>query len=78
MDPTATGEMGAIFRLTPSLQLIRSPENKHTDADIPEYVPAAGLEAVGRAYAKIIDEANKLDIKALGGGTPTKTSAGDK
>ena len=75
MDPTATGEMGAIFKLTPSLQLIRSPENKHTDADIPEYVPAAGLEAVGRAYAKIIDEANKLDIKTLGVAAPAKTSA---
>jgi len=78
MDPTATGEMGAIFRLTPSLQLIRSPENKHTDADIPEYVPAVGLEAVGRAYAKIVDEANKLDIKALSAAPAVKTSAGGR
>jgi hypothetical protein len=76
MDPTATGEMGAIFKLTPSLQLIRSPENKHTDADIPEHVPAVGLESVGRAYAKIIDEVNKLDLKALGAGSPVKSSAG--
>jgi hypothetical protein len=78
MDPTATGEMGAIFKLTPSLQLIRSPENKHTDADIPEYVPAVGLEAVGRAYAKIIDEANKLDLKALGASTAVKSSTGER
>jgi peptidase M28-like protein len=76
MDPTATGEMGAIFRLAPSLQLIRSPESKHTDADVPEYVPAVGLEAVGRAYAKIIDEANKLDLRALKPETPVKSSAG--
>jgi hypothetical protein len=65
MDPTATGEMGAIHRLRPSLQIIRSPENKHTDLDIPELVPAAGLEAVGRAFAKIIDEANKLSLSEL-------------
>jgi hypothetical protein len=78
MDPTAAGEMGAIFKLTPSLQLIRSPENKHTNADIPEYVPAAGLEAVGRAYAKIIDQANKLDLKALSAATPARTSAGGR
>jgi len=65
MDPTATGEMGAIFRLAPSLQIIRSPEAKHTDADIPEYVPAAGLEAVARAYAKIVDEVNRLERSAL-------------
>jgi len=65
MDPSASGEMGAIDRIAPSIQLIHSPEIKHTDHDIPEIVPAVGLEAVGRAYAKIIDEANKLDIKAL-------------
>ena len=78
MDPTATGEMGVIFNLTPSLQLIRSPENKHTDADIPEYVPASGLEAVGRAYAKIIDEVNKLDLKALTAAADAKSSAGGR
>ena len=65
MDPTATGEMGAIHKLRPSLQIIRSPENKHTDADVPELVPAVGLEAVGRAFSKIIDEVNKLDMGAL-------------
>jgi hypothetical protein len=75
MDPTATGEMGAIFRLAPSLQIIRSPENKHTDADIPELVPAVGLSAVGRAFAKIVDEANKLDRKALLPETPTTTAS---
>jgi hypothetical protein len=37
-----------------------------------------GLEAVGRAYAKIIDEANELDIKALGTATPAKTSTGGR
>ena len=51
MDPTATGEMGAIFRLAPSLQLIRSPENKHTDADVPEIVPAVGPRS-GRARVR--------------------------
>jgi hypothetical protein len=65
MDPGATGEMGAIAKLAPSIQIIRSPEAKHTDADIPEFVPAVGLEAVGRAYAKIIDEVNKLDRGGL-------------
>ena len=28
-------------------------------------MPAVGLEAVGRAFAKIIDEANKLDRAAV-------------
>jgi hypothetical protein len=78
MDPTATGEMGAIFKLAPSLQVIRSPELKHTDADVPEMVPANGLAAVGRAFAKIVDEANKLDRKALLPETPTATASAGK
>ena len=65
MDGRATGEMMAIDREAPSVQLIRSPEHKHTDGDVPELVPAAGIEAVARAYAKIIDEANELDIDEL-------------
>jgi len=28
---------------------------------VPDRVPAPGLESVARAYAKIIDEVNKLD-----------------
>lgn len=75
MDPTATGEMGAIFRLAPSLQIIRSPEIKHTDGDIPERVPAEGLAAVGRAFAKIIDEANKIDRRELLPESGTSTAA---
>ena len=65
MDGRATGEMMAIDKEAPSVQLIRSPEHKHTDGDIPSLVPAAGLEAVARAYAKIIDEVNRLDLPEL-------------
>ena len=65
MDPSATGDMGHIERDAPSIQVIDSPEIKHTDWDIPERVPDAGLAAVARSYAKIIDEANKVDRKDL-------------
>lgn len=37
----------------------------HTDAETPETVPWTGLEATTRAYAKIIDEVNKLPLSAL-------------
>jgi len=57
--------MGSVARDLPSIQIIRSPEIKHTDQDIPEWIPEAGLEAVARAYAKIIDEVNTLDRSAL-------------
>lgn len=65
MDTSATGDMGHIDRDAPSLQVIDSPEIKHTDADTIERVPESGLAAVARAYAKIIDEVNKLDRKDL-------------
>ena len=37
----------------------------HTDQETPEAVPWTGLEATTRAYAKIIDEVNKLPLSAL-------------
>jgi hypothetical protein len=65
MEDRAAGEMGSVARDLPSIQIIRSPEIKHTNQDIPDWVPEAGLEAVARAYAKVIDEANQLDRAAL-------------
>lgn len=47
----------------PSLE--GSDERDEADGDVPELVPSAGLEAVARAYAKIIDEVNQLDIAQL-------------
>jgi hypothetical protein len=37
----------------------------HTVADTPDNVPWTGLEAITRAYAKIIDEVNKIPLKDL-------------
>jgi hypothetical protein len=65
MDVTASGEMSQIAHDAPSLEIIRSPEFKHTDVDVPGIVPAVGLTRIARAYAKIIDQANKLDLKDL-------------
>ena len=65
MEPGASGEMGRMARDVPSMQVITSPEIKHTEQDTPEWVPAVGLEQIGRAYAKIIDGVNELDRPAL-------------
>ena len=46
----------------------------HTDHDTVAVVPAAGLEAVARAYAKIIDQVNKLDRSSLMPTAPKATS----
>ena len=74
MDPGASGEMGSIARDAPSMQVITSPEVKHTEQDTEEWVPAVGLEQIARAYAKIIDELNKLDRKDVLPATPASTS----
>jgi Peptidase family M28 len=73
MDPGASGEMGSLARDVPSVQVITSPEIKHTEQDTPEWVPSSGLEQIARAYARIIDQVNTLDRKALlpAGGGPS-------
>jgi hypothetical protein len=65
MDTGASGEIGQVARDAPSMQVITSPEVKHTEEDTEEWVPAAGLEQVGRAYARIIDEINAVPRREL-------------
>ena len=65
MDPNASGDMGIVAKDMPSIQIIRSPVTKHTDDDKPEWVPAAGLEAVARSFARIIDDVNRMEKKEL-------------
>lgn len=65
MDPRASGEMGRLARDVPSIQVITSPEIKHTEQDTPDWVPAVGLEQIARAYARIIEQVDKLDRKDL-------------
>jgi hypothetical protein len=75
MDANASGEMGAVARDAPSIQVITSPEPKHTEQDGPEWVPANGLEQIARAYARIIEEVNKLDRRRIMASPPSTNSA---
>jgi hypothetical protein len=58
------GELSQVYTDAPSVHIIDH-IFYHTDMDTPELVPESGLESGVRAYAKIIDEVNKLDIAAL-------------
>jgi hypothetical protein len=69
------GEMNWAKQDAPSVQILRSPDDKHSDADTIEWVAASGLEAVARAHARIIDDANKLDRKDLLPPAKVSTSA---
>src|SRR5262249_44702142 len=59
------GDLGQFFRFLPGVRTSDFTMFFHTDAETPETVPWTGLEATTRAYAKIIDEVNKLDLKDL-------------
>lgn len=74
MEPGASGDMGPIGRVVPSVQLITSPYYYHSDHDRASDIPEAGLERVARAYAKIIDQVNTLDKPALQGEVPATRS----
>jgi len=58
------GELGVVFTDAPSFHIIDH-AFYHTDLDTAAIVPEAGLEAAVRAFAKIIDEVNKVDLAAL-------------
>jgi hypothetical protein len=58
------------------VQLIESALYYHTDQDRPDYVPEPGLEAVARAYAKIIDDVNTMSRAELMPDGTTNTARG--
>jgi hypothetical protein len=76
MEPGASGDMGPIGRVVPSVQLITSPFYYHSDHDRASDVPEAGLERVARSYAKIIDQVNALQRAELKGEVPAARTGG--
>jgi Peptidase family M28 len=64
-ERNAGGEIGRIQNLAPSMQLIDTGLYWHSDRETPDIIPAAGLAATTRAYAKIIADVNGLDRQDL-------------
>ena len=64
------GELGEVFTDAPSFHIIDHTVY-HTDMDTAAAVPAYGLEQSARAFAKIIDEVNKVEMHDLRGGPVT-------
>jgi hypothetical protein len=58
------GELGVVYTDAPSFHIIDH-AIYHTDLDTPDLVPEPGLEAAVRAFAKIIDEVNRVDLRGL-------------
>ena len=59
------GEIGRYFQLAPSVQEMSTAFVWHSDGETPETISTTGLEAVTRAYAKIVVDSNAVDIKEL-------------
>ena len=59
------GDLGRFFRFVPGVDAGDFNMYFHTDEETPETVPWTGLEASTRAYARIIDGVNELDLKEL-------------
>jgi UDP-N-acetylglucosamine 2-epimerase len=74
MEETCCGDSSAIQRDVPNVVIMASPVYYHTDHDRPDVVPEAGLEAAGGAYAKIVDEVNKVGRRELQYDAATSTA----
>ncbi len=70
----AAGEIGRIQNLAPSMQLIDTGLYWHSDRETPDIVPASGLAAVTRAYAKIITDIGAVPLKDLQRAMPAQTA----
>jgi len=68
LDPNPrppAGDLGALFRGVPGVATSEFYHYFHTDQETPDTVPWTGLEATTRAYARIIDEVNKVPLADL-------------
>ncbi|MBI4888555.1 MAG: M28 family peptidase [Acidobacteria bacterium] len=61
------GELGQVFTDAPSFHIIDHTVY-HTDMDTLAAVPAYGLEQSARAFARIVDQVNGVEIRDLRGG----------
>jgi hypothetical protein len=70
LDPNArppAGDLGPFWSFLPGVATSEFHNYFHTDQETPDVVPWTGLQATTRAYAKIIEDVNKLPLSALQG-----------
>jgi hypothetical protein len=63
--PGSSGDLSPLQWDAPAFHVIGRGIYFHTTGDTADVVPAAGIETVTRAHAKIIDDVNTLDLKDL-------------
>jgi len=75
---TAAGEMGRYQNNAPSMQVIDTGYYWHSDHETPDIIPPTALAAITRAYAKIIDGVNQLEIRDVQRPAPAAGGGGDR
>ena len=64
-SPSPPGEIGRYYQFAPSIEIINTGYVWHSDQETPETISLTGMEAVTRAYAKIIADTDSVDRKEL-------------
>ena len=72
------GEMSRLWQYVPGVQASDYNMFFHSDFETADTVPPPGLAATTRAYSKIVEEVNKLDLKELQRPAPTPTAGGNR
>jgi len=72
---TPGGEASRLYQYVPAVQASNYNMFFHSDAETPATVPAPGLASTTRAYVKVIEEVNRMDLKELQLPAPTPTAA---
>ena len=70
------GEASRLYQFVPAVQASNYNMYFHSDMETPATVPAPGLAATTRAYAKIIEEVNKMELKELQLAPPAASTRG--
>jgi len=68
LDPNPqppAGDLGRLYRFVPGVATSDFLHYFHTDEETPDTVPWTGLEASTRAYARILDAVNELELGEL-------------
>jgi hypothetical protein len=67
------GDLSKLTEDAPGIEVIESNAFYHSDHDTPDIIPPAGLESITRAYAKLIDDVNRFDLKDIVDPAPPAT-----
>ena len=64
-NATPGGEASRLYSFVPTVQASNYNMFFHSDAEVPSTVPAPGLAASTRAYVKVIEEVNRMNLSEL-------------